>query len=236
MWITLLVVVGSVLLVVSGFTWAARRETAELARRIGALSIVPIAQVTPGRLAAVRGSVRVDEPLTDPVTESKVAFYEVRVLRTDGGDRTLHEESRGRTIWIEDESGEIRVELAGAEIALPMIEVERTDAKPSPTMRALLEAGGVEPSAEDRAARFALAHRTLKAGDTLTAVGVVLDEGGARRLSSKAGLLYLTQDSLSALQDREREDLRAMSRMLLTAAAVGLGLMLVGGWLLLTTT
>jgi hypothetical protein len=233
MWITILVVVGSVLLVVSGFAWTARRDAVEVARRIGALRVAPIAEVDVGRLAAVKGTVRVSEPITDPVTEEKVAFYEARVTRTDGGETTLHEESRGRSIQLDDGSGTARVELVGTEIDLPMEAVERTDERPSATMRALLEAGEVEVPSEAPAARYVLSHRALRAGDALTVVGVARDEAGTLTFSPAAGLLHVTAGSLSALQEREQVDVRSMSRMLAVAAAVGVVLLAVGGWLML---
>jgi hypothetical protein len=228
-WVTLLVVVGSVLLVVSGFVWTARRDALERARRIGRLAVGPIADARPGRLVAVRGRLRPVPPTTDPVTEREVAYYEARVLRLDGGERVLHEETRGRALELADESGSLVVELAGAEVDLPLEVAERTDGRPSATMRALLEAGEVEIPEEAPEARYVLEHRALEAGDELVAVGV-LREGG---LSTTAGLLYLSQGPLAGLQRREREAVQAMGRMLAVAAALGAALLVVGGWLML---
>ncbi|HJL16415.1 MAG TPA: GIDE domain-containing protein [Sandaracinaceae bacterium LLY-WYZ-13_1] len=232
MWVTLLVVVGSVLLVVSGFSWAARREEVERVRRLSALEVGSTADARPGRLLAVRGAVRAAEAPKDPVTGEKAAFWELRVVRADG-DRTLHHERRGRLVRVDDGDGALAVELEGAEIDVPMVEVERHERIPSETMRGILESADVDVPEERAEARYALFHRALAVGDTVTAVGVPRDDDGTLALSPAAGLLWVTPGPLEALQERERRDVVALTRLLAVGAVLGAFLVAVGAaiWL-----
>ncbi len=222
MWITLLLVVGSVLLVVSGFTWAARREALERARDLEALEPIGIASLSEPRMVAVRGRVVADEPLTDPVTGERVVFFEARLARVDGDEKALRV-LRGGDVFRLDEQGErAEVRLHAAELAIEWEELESSDRDPSPRMRALLEAGGLPVPATDRSARYMLFHRAIRVGGELTVVGTPSFEAGALpTFEANGAMLIVTDGELDALKERERADMRAMSIMLRIAVVVG---------------
>lgn len=230
MWVTILVVVGSVLLVVSGFAWAARRETLEQARAIAALDVSSIAALRPDRLQAVRGQVRPVTPVDDPVVGTPVAFFEARVFRTDGSGETLAQVRRGDTVRVTDAAGAVEVDLDGAELTLEMRELDHADREPSEKMRALLDEA---PEPHSRA-RYALSHRALEAGAEVTVIGVPRPSGDGMRFSPANGPLWVTTGGLEALQRRELGDVRAMNRMLAVGAGVGVALLAVGGALMFT--
>ncbi len=239
MWVVIPLVVGSVLLVVAGFAWVARRETLERARSIEALDLTPIDRATSGRLSAVRARVRVEELIADPVSGEKVGFYEARVARVDGGERTLRSMREGTRLGLEDESGRAELSLKNAELALAWKEVEHADGEPSPSMRKLLEAGEVEAPAPDRGARYVLFHRAIREGDTLTVVGVAGASGEKRgdrpraRFDANNGVLIVTDAPLEELKKSESADVRAMSHMLRIASAIGTVLVALSAVLLL---
>lgn len=239
--VALLVIVGSVLLVVSGFTWAARRDVLERAGRIDALSLSPLDEVGEPRLAAVRGHALADEPLVDPVTDEPAAYYEARLVRTDGGEQVLKPLRGGETVVLEDRQARAEVRLPGAELDLPWEEREVAEREPSARMRRLLEDAGIAVPPPDRAARYAIVHRAIRPGDALTVVGTPSFEaraagsrgyrGGAGalpRFEADGDLLIVTGQDLAAVQERERADVRAMSLMLRLAVVIGAGLVAVG--------
>src|SRR5688572_25894353 len=84
MYFVIPIAVGSVLLVICGFVWAARRETLERARDVRSLEIVPIDALEPDKLAAVRGKAARLGAIENPVDGQHVAFYEARVEREGG--------------------------------------------------------------------------------------------------------------------------------------------------------
>jgi hypothetical protein len=222
-------VVGSVLLVVSGFVWVARREALEQAARIGALRIAPLESV--------------EEPITDPVTGEPAVRVEAMIARVDGPEKVLWRLERGARFTLRDDSGEATVELSGAEIAIDPKELELTDAEPSPKMRAILAEAGNDSPEPDRNARYALVHRALRQGATLTVVGVAKRSSdgaeptdasdGAFTFTSAAGPLFVSPDPLPVLQSREAEDVRAMSAMLRMAVVLGVALVLIGGFFMI---
>lgn len=240
MTVALLLIVGSVLLVVSGFTWAARRETLERARDIDALRVVPLDEVKEPQIVSVRGRVAADETLVDPVTDEPAAYYEARLSRVDGGEKVLKALRGGETISIDDGQARAEVRVPGAELDLEWEELELSDRDPSPRMRRLLEENGVAVPDPDRAARYSIMHRAIRPGDVLTIVGTpsfgrTTDKGGYRggpgalpRFEANGAMLVITREELSAVQARERADVRAMSVMLRLAVAVGVILVGVG--------
>lgn len=236
MWITFFLVVGSVLLVVSGFTWVVRRESLDRARAIEALRPTDVESLSEPRMVAVRArAAALDEPLTDPVTDAPVVYYEARLARTDGGERALRTLGGGEAFALEGGSARAEVRLAGAELALPWEEREASDREPSPRMKALLEEAKLEVPAPDRSARYVIFHRAIGVGDELTVVGTPSFEGsksttqtgyrgGAGALplfEANGAALIVTDGGLDALQERERGDMRAMSLMLRIAVAIG---------------
>lgn len=234
MWITFFLVVGSVLLVVSGFTWVVRRESLDRARAIEALRPTGVESLSEPRMVAVRArAAALDEPLTDPVTDEPVVFYEARLARTDGGERALRTLKAGEAFALEGQGARAEVQLAGAELALPWVEREASDGEPSERMKALLEAADLEVPAPDRRACYVIFHRAIRVGDELTVVGTPSFEGsttqagyrgGARALplfEANGAALTVTDGELETLQERERADMRAMRLMLRIAVAVG---------------
>lgn len=222
MWITLLLAVGSVLLVVSGFTWAARREALERARDVEALQPIGIATLSEPRMVAVHGRVASDEPLTDPVTGERVVFFEARLVRVDGAEKELRALRGGDALRLDQQGARVEVRLHAAELAIEWEELESSDRDPSPRMRALLEAGMLPVPATDRSARYMLFHRAIRVGDELTIVGTPSFEGRALpRFEANGAMLIVTDGPLDALKERERADMRAMSVMLRIAVVVG---------------
>jgi len=222
MWITLLLAVGSVLLVVSGFTWAARREALERARDVEALQPVGIATLSEARMVALHGRVVSDEPLTDPVTGERVVFFEARLVRVDGAEKELRVLRGGDALRLDQQGARVEVRLHAAELAIEWEELESSDRDPSPRMRALLEAGMLPVPATDRSARYVLFHRAIRVGDELTVVGTPSFEGRALpRFEANGAMLIVTDGPLDALKERERADMRAMSVMLRIAVVVG---------------
>lgn len=248
MWLTLLLVVGSLLLVVSGFTWAARRDALERARDIERLRLSKLDTIREARLVAVRGRAVADDPTVDPVTDERSVFYEARLVRLDDGERVLRTLRGGGEFAIDDGSGRAQVRLAGAELGLVWKEVEANEGEPSPRMKKLLEAGGFEVPAFERGTRYAIFHRGIRVGDELTVVGtpkfsevrgttIEGYRGGATAVptfETDDGMFIVTSDGgLDALQERERADMRAMSTMLRIAVVVGVLSVVVGAALLI---
>lgn len=239
MWIAIVLVVGSVLLVVTAFTWVARREAVEKARAMSALRYTPLEEVKERRLTAVRARAVAEEPLTDPVTREPVVFHEGRIARVDGGDKTLRSVRGGSIVALDDGTGRVEARIEGAELALPWQELEASDEEPSPRMRQLLEDAGLPVPARERGARYVIFHRAIQPGDTVTVVGrprfverspsQAGYRGGTQalaRFEADEDGLVITDGELATLQERERADLRAMNRMLQIAAM--LGVMMVG--------
>ncbi|MCA9609360.1 MAG: hypothetical protein KC619_27355 [Myxococcales bacterium] len=224
--VTLLVAVGSVLLVISGFTWAARREELESVQRIKQLRPTRLEDAAPGELTALRGRVGAgSDTVEDPTSGEAVVWLEARVVRRDRGEE-LWAKTEGRTLRFEDgEDGErtATVELVGAEIGLEPTELEASDRVPSETMKALLSSIEADVPPEQPTARYALERRALRVGDTLTLVGVPQREGEALRFTSRHPL-YLTPEPLEALQQRLCDDVLAMDRMLKIGLALGIAL------------
>jgi hypothetical protein len=230
MWIALLLIVGSVLLVVSGFTWAARRDLLARARDIEALRVSALDMVHEPQMVAVRGRVHVEQPLTDPITGEPVAFYEARLSRVDGGEKVLRTLRTGDRVIIEDEHGRAEVVLAHAELALPWVEIETTEREPSPKVKALLDAAHIDVPTTDRAARYGVFHRAIRPGDVLTVVGTPAFPGkrALPHFEANGAGLVVTDGDLDALKARERSDVRAMNAMLQVAVLIGFVLVAVG--------
>jgi hypothetical protein len=233
MWVVIPLVVGSVLLVVSGFVWAARRETLDRAAAVENALLVPLGRIEPGRTIALSAKVAGDAGLRDPVSGDTVAFYEARVSRVDGGERVLREVRGGDAIALESDGARAEVRLAGAELSLAWKEIEQADGEPTPAMRELLTAGEREAITREGNARYALFHRAIRRGDRLTVVGTAEPEGDRSVFDSTRGLLIVTDEELDVLKGRERADVRAMSRMLRAAVALGALLVAVGAFVLL---
>jgi len=225
--VTLVVAVGSVLLVVCGFAWAARREEIADVARLGKLELRSIEELSPGELGAVRGTV-VESPEVDadPLTDARVAWWEARVLRRDKG-RELLSKRQGEALRLDDGTGAARVVLEGAEIAVDFAEIEASSRAPTDKTAALLDASGVDVPDEDVDARYVVEHRCVAVGDELTLIGVPREAQDGLQFTSK-GPLYLTPGSLAELQARQREDLRAMDTMLKLGAGLGVVLIAVG--------
>ncbi len=226
--VTLLVAVGSVLLVISGFTWAARREELETVARVACLRETSLADAAPGELIAARGEVAAtSETLEDPTTGEAVVWLEARLVRRDRGEE-LWTRTEGRALRLDDGSGRpATVELVGAEMGLAPEELEAADRAPSERMRALLASVEAEVPAEQPAARYAIERRAIRVGDAFTLVGVPVREGDSLRFTSRDPL-FLTPEPLDALQRRLEGDVRAMDRMLKAGLALGVALLLGG--------
>jgi len=225
--VTLVVAVGSVLLVVCGFAWAARREEVAEVARLGRLELRSIEALTPGELGAVRGTV-VESPDVDadPLTDERVVWWEARVLRRDRG-RELLSKRHGEALRLDDGTGAVRVMLEGAEIAVALEEIEASERVPSERTAALLADAAIEVPDRDVDARYVVEHRRVAVGDELTLIGIPRESQDGLRFTSR-GPLYLTPGSLEALQARQREDLRAMDTMLKLGAGLGVALIAVG--------
>jgi hypothetical protein len=229
MLVAIVLVVGSVLLVVSAFTWVARRETVERAGLLGTLRPRSVAGLEANVFAAVRARAVTESPVLDPVTREPVVFCEGRVTKLDGTERTLRAWRDGSTAWLEDDSGRVAVSLEGADLTLPWEELEPSDDEPSPRMRQLLEEGGFPVPALERGARYAIFQRVVRSGDLLTVVGRprASERGSLRFVADEEGLV-VSASELDALQERERADLRSMTRMLQLGAALGALLIALG--------
>lgn len=232
-------VVGSVLLVVSGFVWVARREALEQAARIGALRVASLDSLTAGGLTAARGVATSAAPVPDPVTGEPAIRVEAMIARTDGPEKILWRLEKGERFTLADDSGRAVVELLGAEVAVDPRELEVSDAEPGPKMRAILAEAGVDSPEPDRNARYVLVHRALRQGGTLTVVGVARASAepepaeGTLTFTSAAGPLFVSPDPLPVLQSREAEDVRAMSAMLRMAVVLGVALVLIGAFFMI---
>lgn len=219
------IVAGSVLWVICGFTWLARRETRERVEAIEALSPVPIADLRPGTLAAVEGWAVEDAPdrLGEPM-----ACSDVELVREDQGDEVLWRAESVRALQVRDDADDhLVVELAAAEIQLPWVEVERAAEAPSERMAALLQAADLDVPPTDTAARYVLRRRGLGPDAPVTVLGVPR-VGEAVVMTAASGLTVVTEDRLAVLQARERADLRALGRMLIGGALVGVVFLAVG--------
>lgn len=225
--VTLVVAVGSVLLVVCGFLWAARREEIADVARLGKLALRSLDELSPGELGAVRGAV-VESPEVDadPLTGERVVWWEARVLRRDRGVELLSKRD-GEALRLDDGTGAARVVLEGAEIAVDFEEIEASERVPSEKTAALLDASGVEVPDRDVDARYVVEHRRVAVGDQLTLIGIPRREQDGLHFTSE-GPLYLTPGSLEDLQARQRGDLRAMDTMLKLGAGLGVVLIAVG--------
>ncbi|HEY8431744.1 MAG TPA: hypothetical protein VIL20_25365 [Sandaracinaceae bacterium] len=239
--VAFLVIVGSLLLVVSGFTWVARRDVLDRARDIEGLTLLSLDQVKEPRLTAVRGSAVAAEPLVDPVTDRPAAYYEARLVRTAPSEKVLKVLRGGDVVTLEVGARQAEVRVTGAELDLPWEEREVSEHEPTPLLRRLLEESGVPVPAADRAARYAILHRAIRPGDVLTIVGT--PRFGARaaagagyrggpaptpRFEADGATLLVTTQDLSAVKERERADVRAMGLMLRLAALLGAILVAVG--------
>ena len=225
--VTLIVAVGSVLLVVCGFAWAARREEVADVARLAKVSLRSIEELAPGELGAVRGKV-VESPEVDadPLTEQRVVWWEARVLRRDKG-RELLSKREGEALRLDDGTGAVRVVLEGAEIAVDFAEIEASERVPSDKTAALLDASAVDVPDKDVDARYVVEHRSVAVGDELTLIGIPRREQDGLQFTSR-GPLFLTPGSLEDLQARQREDLRAMDTMLKLGVGLGVVLIAVG--------
>jgi hypothetical protein len=238
LWVLFPLIVGSVALVVGGFAWVARRDAAARAMRIGRLEVTEV--LTEGALVAVRGDLHVVDPIEDPlapdededgVADLETAHYELRLV---GGDRTddLVRVRKGGRVWLSLPGGRrVEMDLNGAELQVPFVEVDRADEELSETMRRLVKLEGKELP-ERIKGPFVLTHRALRAGTTLTAIGTVEGQLRSRdslapstadaRLTDRDGLLLLTEDPLDVLKVREAEDVRALGRMIQAAIVIGI--------------
>lgn len=238
MWVALPLIVGSLLLVICGFIWVARRDTMALAQQIAGLDTVPLDEIALHNMNAVRARVGKVPAIDDPVTDEPTVFYELRVERTDQGETLLHHREAG-LVTLADGHGRAEVMLAGAEIAgLELRELETSERTPSPKMAALLERFDIRVPTESNAARYALMHRAIRIGTDLTVVGVprVREKDGQKslpRFTPSAGPLYVTPDELPVLQQRESADLKAMNLMLGIGAALGVAATAVGLFLMI---
>lgn len=236
MWITFLLVVGSSLLVISGFTWAARREVLDRARGIEALRPIGIARLDEPRMVAVHGRVDADAPLTDPVTDEPVAFYEARIARVDGKEDVLRALEGGEQLRLDEGGARAQVRLEGAEIAIEWQELEPSEGEPSPRMKALLKEEGLAVPAPDADSRYVIFHRAIPIGSELTVVGTPSFDRGSPLFEGNGALLIVTDAGLDALKTRERSEMRAMSLMLRIAVVVGIITIGVAGVLLALST
>ncbi|MBZ0117621.1 MAG: hypothetical protein K8H88_11530 [Sandaracinaceae bacterium] len=249
MWVAIALTVGSVLLVVSGFTWAASVSRLARAAAITSLAVRPLASLREGVLAALRAKVRAEasaeEPLVDPVTDHQVAMWEASVAR-DGA--ILWADRAGEHLELEDESGRAILELAAAELDIEQQEIESSLDEPSPRMSRLLAAHERDVPERSAGARFTLVHRAIAIGDELTVIGVPVvreSERSARkssyrggngplpRLSASQGLTIVSERPLAELAAREAADVQSMKWMLRIAVAAGLGMLAIGLGLLL---
>jgi len=233
MWVALPLIVGSLLLVVCGFIWVARRDTMELAKRIAGLDAVPLDEIALHNMNAVRARVGKVPAIDDPVTDEPTVFYELRVERVDQNETLLHQREAG-VVTLADGHGRAELMLAGAEIAgVELKELETSERVPSPKMARLLERFEVGVPSEKNGARYALMHRAIRIGTDLTVVGIprVREKDGQKglpRFTPSAGPLYVTPDTLPSLQERETGDLKAMNVMLGVGAGLGVAAMVVG--------
>jgi hypothetical protein len=244
MWIVIPLVIGSVVLVVAGFTWAARREALARARLVQHARLAPLDGVREGELAAVSAAAVRAEPLVDPVTGQNVAWYEARLARTDGPEKILRAARDGDLLTLEDPAGRVEVSLEGAELGVPWDEPEESEAEPSARMRSFLSAAELPIPERDASARYVLSHRAIALGEPITVLGKPRSgERGSTRAGYRGGAAFVprfdarsdpfivTRSTLAELKDREGADVRAMSRML--RFATGLGVVLVAISLLL---
>ncbi|MCB9596914.1 MAG: hypothetical protein H6719_29595 [Sandaracinaceae bacterium] len=223
--VTLTLAVGSVLLMVCGFTWAARREELLAVARLEKLKVMPLADAAPGEPCAARGEVVGETTVSDPVTDEPAVWFEARLVRRDRGEE-LWAKTEGASLRLDDGSGPVAVvELVGAEIAIGARDVEEHDRVPSERMRAILTSIEATPPTEAPTARYVIEHRAIRVGDELTLVGVPVRDGDELRFAS-TGPLHLTPEPLATLQGRLRADLGAMDTML--RIGVGLGITLIG--------
>jgi hypothetical protein len=243
MWIVIPIAVGSVLLVVAGFTWAARREVLERARRVRSLAPTPLDEVKGKQLVAVRGTAAAEDPVQDPVLGESVAFFEARLTKNGAEVRTLRE---GNVIAIEDANARAEVRLESAELDLAWDDVEESDGM-SAKMRAVFSTNVPSPNAPEaeQGAKYTLSHRAIRIGDPLTVVGTPrFDERGSTRdgyrggagtlprFDAKLGVLIVSASDLAQIQHRELGDSRAMSTMLRLSVAIGAALVGIGAIML----
>lgn len=221
MWVTILLVIGSAVLVISGFTWAARREALDSARALEALGLSPIAAVTEPRVVAVRARVGADEPLIDPVTDEEVAFYEAKVLRIDRGEKVLRTLEGGQVLRFEEGDVVARVKLENAQLDVEWEEREESENEPSPRIKKLLKAAAMDVPKADPASRYAIVHRAIPIGAEVTVIGRPRFEQGTPFFDAENGELIVSFATLDALKARERAQMRSMSIMLRIAVVVG---------------
>ena len=220
------IVAGSVLWVICGFVWLARRETVQRTLAIDRLKVLRIRDLSWGDLAAVQGDgvAAGADPLGD-----EMAWSEVELAREGGGNAVLWRAEAEPRLVVEDPTGDtLTVEMTAAEIQLPWVVVELADDEPNELMTTSLERAGVDVPKPERGARFALRRRGLAPGDPVTVVGVPRLGSDGPVITPRAGICIVTSDSLSTLQEREHADMRALGCMLIGAAVVGVVFLAIG--------
>jgi hypothetical protein len=239
MWIAIPLVVGSVLLVVVGFIWAARREVLDRAKHIGSLELHAIDALEPNQLNALRARIESETPLTDPATGDSVVFWEASIARDA---EVLWSDRNGDRALLDDGNRAV-LEINGAELAIESKEIETTYDEPSERMRKMLAEREREIPDIRKGSRWSLVHRAIRVGDEVTVVGVPhmdnsersVRRGGYRNdsaptphFSAANDLLIITREPLATLSTRETADVRSMQWMLSVAAIAGAASLVLG--------
>ncbi|MFK7987188.1 MAG: hypothetical protein AB8I08_14285 [Sandaracinaceae bacterium] len=215
-------VIGGVFWIVAGFLWVARRDERRALAQLEGVD-PSVGELTAGTFSAVRGEVRSAQPETDPVTGEPVAYWEARLERLDDAGR------RVRLLLVE--GGEeltvdgVRVALHGAQIDIDEAPPVRAEGIPNEAMRALLEGTphALPPPDETRpekGVRWELTVRRITLGETLTLLGTPIKGDDGLVFD---GLPRLTPTALEVIVEEERLASRAMDRLIVLAAVIGVG-------------
>lgn len=223
-------VIGAVFWTVAAFLWLARRDERRALAQLEGLALSRRDSLRDGAFSAVSGVVESERAETDPATGEAVAYYEARLERVEASGRRvlLHQKEAGERLQVDG----VAVSIAGTQIELAESPPVVAEGVPNQAMRSMLEdtehalppADELEPLAR---VRWELTVRRIPLGATYTLLGTARTEGEPRI----EGLPRLSPLPLEALVEAARLAAKAMDRVILATAAIGLAAFVVAAGL-----
>lgn len=193
----------------------ARREALVSAWRTLRLTTSSSEDLRSGSPQAIRGEVSARSVVRDPVLGIDVAFFCLE-LRRVGVPEPLLSLTSGGPLVVVDEGGPSEVYTDGAEVVVAN-SYSRSAESPSALMKALLANAGATLPEPEVAARYELCHGAIRVGESRTVIGVA--QAGPR-FDASTGRLWIGEETLPALQTRERQSLRRAKWMIAAAATL----------------
>lgn len=206
----------------------ARREALVSAWRTLRLTTSSSKALRIGSPQAIRGEVSAQSVVRDPVLGIDVAFFRLELRRMGVPEPLLSLTSEGPVVVVDD-GGPSEVYPNGAEVVVANA-FSRSDESPSALMKTLLTNAGAMLPEPEVAARYELCHGAIRVGESRTVIGVA---HAGPRFDASTGRLWIGEETLPALQTRERQSLRRAKWMIAAAMAL-IVLGLVASWVMLT--